>query len=95
MRRRARADKRRGAQILASHCDEGGDRGETHLVASGDVEGASRTCAGHVRSLGTMLKESPLDSVGYLKPDAHRYAGMFHSDPDLFRGFSGTGDLFF
>ena len=31
---------------------EGGDRGETHLVASGDVEGAPRTCPGHDRSLG-------------------------------------------
>ena len=45
-------DKRRGAQILASRSDEGGDRDETHLVASGDVEGAPGTCAGHDRSVG-------------------------------------------
>ena len=64
------------------------DRGETHLVASGDVEGAPRTCA------GTMLRESPLDSVGHLKPDAHRYAGMFQGYLQLFRCISGTEAFF-
>ena len=49
MRRRARAGH---TKRCASRCDEGGDRGETHFVASGDVEGAPRTCAGHDRSLG-------------------------------------------
>ena len=44
-------DERRGAEILASR-SEGGDRGETHLVASGDVESTPRTCAGHDRNLG-------------------------------------------
>ena len=77
-------DKRRGAEILASRSDEGGDRGETHLVASGDVEGAPRTCAGHDRSLGMMLKESPLGSVGHLKLDSHRYGRMFQGDLKLF-----------
>ena len=49
------AEARKGcrvAQILASRSDEGGDRGETHFVASGDVEDAPTTCAGHDCSLG-------------------------------------------
>ena len=36
---------------------------------------------------GTMLRESPLDSVGHLKPDAHRYARMFQGDLELFSPF--------
>ena len=44
-------DKRGSAQIVANRSDEGGDRGDTHLVASGGVEGAPRICAGHDRSL--------------------------------------------
>ena len=77
-------DKRRGAEILARRSDEGGDPGETRLVASVEVEGAPRTCAGHTTAVwSTMLRESPLDSVGHMKPDAHRYARMFHGDMEL------------
>ena len=75
-------DKRRGAQILASRSDEGGDGGETHLVASGDVEGAPRTCAGHDRSPGHDA-EGIAAGVEHLKPDAHRHAGMFQGDLDF------------
>ena len=39
---------------------------------------------------GTMLKVSPLDTVGHLMLDAHRYAGMFQSYVELFRCISGT-----
>ena len=42
----------------------------------------------------TMLRESPLDSVGHLTPDAHRYAGMLQGDLELFWGISGTEAFF-
>ena len=59
------------------------------FVASGDVEGAPRTCAGPDRCGARCY------SVGHEKPDAHRYAGMFQGDLDLFRCISGTETFFF
>ena len=42
---------------------------------------------------GTMLDDSPMDSVGHLRPDARHYARMFQRDLELFKGISLAGRL--
>ena len=73
----ARKGWKKRSQILASRSDEGGDRGETHLVASGDVEDAPTTCAGHDCSLG---HDAEGIAAGQRRPLEARRASIHYDD---------------
>ena len=93
MRRRARAGQTKRCSNAASRSDEGGDGGETSLLqamSKAPQEHAQVMTAVWARCYGNCR----WDSVGHLKPDAHRYARAKQGDLELFRCISGTETFF-
>ena len=86
MRRRARAGQ-------TKRCSNAGESLTSWLQAMSMApqEHAQVTTA----VWGTMVTESRQDSVGKLKPEAHRYAGLFQGDLEFFQEHLWHGDLFF